>query len=703
MSINTILGTGLSALTANQRALQATSTNISNLNTQGYSRLDVSFQSQGATGGLQGVRVDIERVTNAYLAAAERRAAADATSATVRSELLDRAQALLGDPSGSQSLFAAMDPAYQSFGALSVDPASTLRRSEALSAVESLLSQLGAAAQEIGSLRAEAHARVGSLISEANTLMAGVARLNTAIQRATIAGVTASEAETEQAFRLDRLAQILDIRVQERPSGGVEVRTTNGLLLVDQDAAALSFLEAAGAEAYTGVAVTQPRAASPTPLDRYISGGELHGALKARDRDMVDLELALGEFAAGVVDSLNAAHNLGASVPAPSTLTGRNTGLIATDRLNFSGAVNIATVDAAGAVVRNLRVDFASGSITDETGATTGFANSIGDFETALSSAFGASAAVDFSGGRLQIAASGGAGVVIADDPSQPARRGGAGFSHVFGLNDLVERSTPITYSTGLSNLDLHGFTAGQQVTFAVRNADGGVMRTLDFTIGAGATISSLRSDLDAALAGSGQTTFDAAGRLSLVATGGAGVRIDVISDGTSRGDTGLSLSRTFGLGEAIPSGRAIGLSVRSDIVADPGRLALARADLAGVAAGAVVLAPGDARGALAIEASGSAQRAFAAAGDLSSQTTSAADYGARIAGHFGGKAQALERSVAAAEAVKSEVHERRLSEEGVNLDEELIKMTTYQQAYAASSRLIQAARDLYDVLLRMV
>ena len=36
-------------------------------------------------------------------------------------------------------------------------------------------------------------------------------------------------------------------------------------------------------------------------------------------------------------------------------------------------------------------------------------------------------------------------------------------------------------------------------------------------------------------------------------------------------------------------------------------------------------------------------------------------------------------------------------------LDEELVKMTTYQQAYAAASRMIQAARDLFDITLNMV
>jgi flagellar hook-associated protein 1 FlgK len=52
---------------------------------------------------------------------------------------------------------------------------------------------------------------------------------------------------------------------------------------------------------------------------------------------------------------------------------------------------------------------------------------------------------------------------------------------------------------------------------------------------------------------------------------------------------------------------------------------------------------------------------------------------------------------------VRNEVKERRMSEEGVNLDEELVKMTTYQQAYAAASRMISAAKDLYDIVLGMV
>jgi flagellar hook-associated protein 1 FlgK len=173
------------------------------------------------------------------------------------------------------------------------------------------------------------------------------------------------------------------------------------------------------------------------------------------------------------------------------------------------------------------------------------------------------------------------------------------------------------------------------------------------------------------------------------------------------RTGTNLSLSDIFGLGETLPAQRAINQQVNATIRANPNLLGSAKADLfvngASVLAGVRVLAPGDGRGALTLEAAGSTPRAFYDAGGLSGQVTSITDYAARFAGHAGVRAEALEAAKAAAESVREEVKQRRMSEEGVNLDEELVKMTTYQQAYAAASRMITAARDLYDVLLNMV
>ena len=46
-------------------------------------------------------------------------------------------------------------------------------------------------------------------------------------------------------------------------------------------------------------------------------------------------------------------------------------------------------------------------------------------------------------------------------------------------------------------------------------------------------------------------------------------------------------------------------------------------------------------------------------------------------------------------------IHERL--PESVNLDEELVNLTTYQQAFNASARMIQATKDLFDVLTQLI
>ena len=77
--------------------------------------------------------------------------------------------------------------------------------------------------------------------------------------------------------------------------------------------------------------------------------------------------------------------------------------------------------------------------------------------------------------------------------------------------------------------------------------------------------------------------------------------------------------------------------------------------------------------------------------------------YASEFGGAVGRGAAAAETRQASAEAVAIEATNRRQSVEGVNLDEELVNLTTYQQAFSASARMIQAASELFDTLLSIV
>jgi flagellar hook-associated protein 1 FlgK len=200
-----------------------------------------------------------------------------------------------------------------------------------------------------------------------------------------------------------------------------------------------------------------------------------------------------------------------------------------------------------------------------------------------------------------------------------------------------------------------------------------------------------------------GSFALDAQGALGFTPAAGYGsYDISVTADSTQRGATGLSFSQMFGLGEGARMNRAEAFQVNAQVRADSSRFAFAKADLDTAAPGDFVLSVGDNRGGQELVFAQDAKRAFSAAGGLAAGEATLAEYAARLAGDVGSRAARAERSEAAAASVKSAADQKRADVEGVNLDEELARMTLYQQAYNASARLLQAAKEMTDTLLNI-
>ena len=142
--------------------------------------------------------------------------------------------------------------------------------------------------------------------------------------------------------------------------------------------------------------------------------------------------------------------------------------------------------------------------------------------------------------------------------------------------------------------------------------------------------------------------------------------------------------------------------AVRSDIAANPGKVAFATLDLA-AAPGNPVLAIGDGSGALLAGKANTTTQSFDGAGGLSSMQTSVNQYGAVLAGALGNQTAAASQAATNAQAVQTEANSRLQSIQGVNLDQELVNLTTYQQAYNASARLVTASQDMFTTLMNMV
>src|SRR6202012_2498773 len=97
------------------------------------------------------------------------------------------------------------------------------------------------------------------------------------------------------------------------------------------------------------------------------------------------------------------------------------------------------------------------------------------------------------------------------------------------------------------------------------------------------------------------------------------------------------------------------------------------------------------------------ASATFAAIGQDPGGLSSIDNYASRFAGSLGQQAAASSSAATAAAALQTQANSQLSSAQGVNLDQELTNLTMYQQAYNASARLIQAAKDMGDTLLSIM
>ncbi|MCS6622678.1 flagellar hook-associated protein FlgK [Roseibacterium beibuensis] len=703
MSLNAIMNTATSGLTTAQTQLRVVSDNVSNVNTPGYVRKiadQVSLTSQGMGAGVEVARIRL--ATDRFLQAASLNAGAEAARQSVRFELYDRVQSLFGDPGGG-GFFSQVDAVFSAFAASAEDPTSSPRRQEALFRTQALFDEAGRIGEQIQAVREDADGRIQSAVEKANNLLQQIEGLNLEIARATVVNGDASGAETAQSALIGQLAELMDIRVTTRAVGGVSIRTGAGTLLAGEGAATLSYTRAGtvtSETAFNEIWVTEPGGQKRSLLDN-VGSGEIKGLVELRDVEAPATAERLAELVAHVADELNRAHNANSSVPAPATLTGRNVGQSLESAIaGFTGQTTVAVTNTAGVIQARADIVFSGATMT-----VNGAAATPATFLTVLNAQLGGAATASFVDGKLTISASGGNGVAIADDPTSPSSKTGRGFSHFFGLNDLISTDRPAFYETGMTAGSPHGFTAGEALSFRFTGQSGSKLRDIQVSVPPGGTVGDLITALNDPATGVGrfgEFALAADGSLSFTGYGNPAPTMSVLEDTTIQVPSGVSVTELFGIGGGVRASRADGFSLRTDIRQSPGKLALAQLNLsAGV--GVSALSTGDGRGALLLADAGERAANFAPAGGSSGGSISVSRYASELSGEIGGKAAAAKNRNDTAMALATEASARQTAYEGVNLDEELVLMTTYQQAFNASARLIQAAKDMYDTLLGMI
>jgi flagellar hook-associated protein 1 FlgK len=698
-SLSNILGIASSGLQASQTALSVVSNNVANVNTTGYVREVVNQTALAAGAAGAGVTVaDIKRITDQYLEATSYSANGASSASAAVSSTLTQAQSLFGDPSAAGSLFSNLDGLFSGFASLAADPTSA-GNAQAVSQTTQFFNQATSIANSLQGMSTQTDSKIGTDIATANGLLTQISDLNATISRNTVSGGDITGAQNQQSQLITQLSSLMNVKVTPTSQGGVAVTTSDGTALVSTGGAASLAYNGSGP---TGTMSITNVTGVTQAFDGKLNSGEIGGLLQLRNVDLPALSSQLASLTSGVANELNAIHNSYSSVPAPTSMTGQNTGTdVATAISGFTGKTTIALVNTSTqAIDSQVSIDFDAQTISVNGGAATSFTPST--FLSTLNSALSPGSATYANGALSLTSGSTTDGLAIQDDATTPASNAGEGFSQYFGLNNLVNSSAFTNYNTGLSATDPSGFPAGQTMTLRVSDANGNKVQDVTVTTPAAGTVADLMTALNAnnAVGLYGSFSLDSNGAMSFTPKI-PGNSLSVVTDTTANTAAGTSVSQLFGIGAATVSNAAATYAVRSDIVASPASLAVAKLNLS-AAAGTPALAAGDATGADAIGQAGLATLTFPGVGGAAATTATLSNYAANISSVIANQAATAANATTAAATIASSATSQLSSTEGVSIDEEMVNLTTYQQAYNASARMVQAANDLYTTLLGM-
>jgi flagellar hook-associated protein 1 len=707
VSLNDILNTATSGLAASQGGMAVASNNIANVNTPGYARQKAVVSTGTSAGRTTGAVVgEPERVADRFLENTVYRRTGDAGQSEVTSKYLDQLQSLLGAPQGNGDTASNAPPvglpaelddlmaqAIKLTGAL--EPGQT--NSSFINSAKNVLSSFDQLDSDIDNLQGNVASEVGDTVGKVNDLLKRINGLNDSIAQSQALGRTTSGIADQRMSALQELSGLINVNIQDQPDGRVTIETANGQALLDGRLRQLSYpADATGSQAsYPPIEIRfadaqgNAGAATGETLEGGAVGGTLGGLLQLRDKTLPGYKDRVGDAFDGLAGALNSASNAGTIVPAPSTLTGRPTGLQGDDRAGFTGKATFAVTGADGTVVARTDVDF------DSLPANASVQDVLDQINTGLGGAATATMGAD---GTLSFTAAGsGNGVVVAQDPTSPSSRGGVGFSQFFGLNDLVRSDTSTLVPPGFSTSDEAGFGAGQTAQIVLRDPNGRQLASYTLSATAGQTFGDVIDNLNASpLAGFGSFAMSDTGELRFTPTQAAsGVSLSIPVDSTNRKGTGLSFSQLTGL-----SGDASGIDtghIRADIGAMSSNLPLSRFQ-SGAGVGDKGLGVGDSSGATGFIDALNDKIDFGA-GPKDNIT----DFTGKLFGDIGADANLAASSEADTTARRDDAINRRDTFSGVNVDEELANMVVLQNSYSAAARVLTTANDMYDTLINMM
>src|SRR4051795_12362343 len=239
MSISTFMGlqTSLRGLLAHQQAIDTTSHNVANANTEGYSRQEASLSATdamkvvgvGAGGiGSLGTGVNVQqytRIRDAFLDLQYRAQYMQVGDQQTRSTQLDQVELALSEP-GDNGIASQLAKFWNGWADLSNSPDDVAARQALIEQAKNLASSFKTVDDQLTTVDSQASAEYAAITGPAGDVQAiakEIGTLNNAIKQFVSAGDQPNDLMDRRDLLLDRLSKLGQVRTVDLGNGSIEV------------------------------------------------------------------------------------------------------------------------------------------------------------------------------------------------------------------------------------------------------------------------------------------------------------------------------------------------------------------------------------------------------------------------------------------------------------------------------------------------
>lgn len=319
--INSMMDIGKQSMMNSQTALQTSGHNISNKNTEGFSRQRVEIQTNVPVGtgklrvGMGSKTAAITRTNNPYL---ERQLGSERSMGGFydgKTEAMARVEQVYNEQQ-NKGLNQFVSDFFGSIHEMANNPESLATRTQVRETADFLTKDFKRVHTQLTEITRDLDQQISSQLDEVNGMTKEIATLNEKIQSVELSGGHANDERDKRDLLLKQVGERINIRWAEGADSTVTVTAGNSALLVAGYDAKQLVAKPTGetntkGEGNVDIFYLNKEGAEPINVTNQIVGGKVGGTLEVRDKVVTELLSDVDKMAYSFAANVNEAHRSG--------------------------------------------------------------------------------------------------------------------------------------------------------------------------------------------------------------------------------------------------------------------------------------------------------------------------------------------------------------------------------------------------------